>query len=341
MVLLNRRLRVFLVCLALAATGCTAWRQAAGGGPVPFSHEKMLHQSVVCADCHTKAAEGDRAGMPDLDTCNMCHEDIDKGKSAEQTAAIHFKDGVFDAAKVTAVPSEIIFSHKTHTVDAKVACTDCHQGIEKSTQVDKSLGLRMQDCIACHAKSSSPKSAIAKDDCARCHKEIRKDAKPPTHAQHWLKRHGDKALDGDRTAANDCSLCHTQQSCDSCHKTQKPENHTNQWRQRGHGTVAALDRDGCATCHTSESCTACHSTTAPRNHRGQWGGDKSKHCQSCHIPVSGESCAVCHQGTPSHAKASPTPASMKNTNCRSCHGVAPAAKLPHTDNGSDCNYCHR
>jgi len=64
-------------------------------------------------------------------------------------------------------------------------------------------------------------------------------------------------------------------------------------------------------------------------------------CQSCHVPLSGENCSTCHQqGTPSHAKATPTPATMRGTDCRVCHGVAPAATLPHVDNGDNCNYCH-
>jgi hypothetical protein len=344
MELLTRRLRPFLICLVLAATGCEALRHANAGGIVPFSHEKMLHQSLVCADCHTKTAEGAQAGMPDLETCLMCHEDLDKGKPANRTASVHFVDGQYKGAKVTDIPSEVIFSHKAHTVDAKVGCVDCHKGIESNVEVDKNLGLEMKDCIACHAKSPSPRAAIAQDDCERCHSEIRKDAMPPSHKAHWLKRHGDKAQDGDKTAANDCSLCHTDESCNTCHKTQAPENHNNNWRMRGHGTVAAMDREGCATCHTSESCTACHSTTAPRTHRGQWGGEKSRHCQSCHIPVAGESCALCHQGTPSHNQATPVPAGNhppSNANCRSCHGVAPTAPLPHSDNGSSCTYCHR
>ena len=342
--LLNRRFVPFLVCLLLVAAGCTAWRLGTQE-PLRFSHEKMLHQSVECADCHTQAATGDKAGMPDLATCQDCHEDIDKIKPKDRSAASLFESAGFRAAKVTEIPSEIIFSHKTHTIDHKVTCTECHQGIEKSTAVSKDLGLGMQDCIACHeqkAKTVKPvKTAGGAEDCALCHKDIRKDLKPTTHLQNWLRFHGQKARDGDQEGLNQCSYCHAQDSCDSCHKTQAPANHTSQWRERGHGVAASIDRDTCTTCHQSDTCTSCHKTTAPRTHRGQWGEPKDKHCQNCHIPVDGERCSVCHQeGTPSHARATPTPASMVGTDCRTCHGTAPNAQMPHVDNGDDCNYCH-
>lgn len=300
----------------------------------------MLHQSVECADCHTKTATDAHAGMPDTDTCLTCHEDIDAPKPPERHVATLFNaDGSFKSANVTAIPSEVIFSHKNHTVDNKVGCLECHPAMPKNNGVvPEGIRVGMQECIACHAKTMGESKA---NDCATCHQTIRKDVKPPTHQQNWLRFHGQEAKDGDKQGMSQCSLCHTEDSCTTCHQTQAPKNHTNAWRERGHGVAASIDRDSCNVCHQSDTCTSCHETTAPRSHRGQWGGSKDTHCQSCHIPVSDESCSVCHQqGTPSHALAAPTPATMIGTNCRACHGVAPAAKLPHVDNGDDCNYCH-
>jgi len=55
----------------------------------------------------------------------------------------------------------------------------------------------------------------------------------------------------------------------------------------------------------------------------------------------GESCFVCHKGTPSHNLAPPMPAFPPHNaamDCRSCHGVT--APLPHVDNGDSCTFCH-
>lgn len=339
MQLLKHRFGPFMVCLLLVIAGCATWRQV--GGPVfRFNHEKMLHQSLECTDCHTEVLKGAKAGMPVLETCLDCHEDIDKRQPPERQVTSLFDKNVYKATNATAIPAEVIFSHKNHTVDQKIACADCHIGIKDSTSITKEVRVDMKACITCHAKVDKP--GMAADDCATCHQTIRKEVKPETHQQNWSRFHGQKAKDGDQEGQNQCSLCHTQESCTTCHKTQAPTNHTNLWRERGHGVTASMNRESCTTCHQSDTCNTCHQSTAPRNHSGQWGGPTDKHCQNCHVPVSRESCALCHQnGTPSHAKATPTPANMIGTNCRACHGTAPNAKLPHIDNGDDCNSCHK
>ena len=77
----------------------------------------------------------------------------------------------------------------------------------------------------------------------------------------------------------------------------------------------------------------------PDSHGGNWGGTQSVHCLTCHFPLSGESCAVCHKGTPSHLEAAPKPDwHTPAMNCRQCHGVG--QPLPHVDKGDDCNACH-
>lgn len=344
MQLLKHRAAPFLVCLVVIVTGCAVWRQVATVEPLRFSHEKMLHQSLECADCHADTGKTAKAGMPSKETCLDCHENIDAQKPPEKGVASFFnEDGTFKAARVTAIPEEVKFSHKNHTIDHKVACAECHEGIPESTAITKAVRVTMAECIDCHEKTA--KTATSRDEadkCATCHTSIRKDGKPASHAQNWIKFHGQKDKDGDQEGMNKCSLCHQQDSCTNCHNTMKPTNHTNHWRERGHGVTSALDRETCNTCHKSDFCTSCHKTTAPRTHRGQWGAPTDKHCVNCHIPVSGENCSTCHQqGTPSHNTAAPTPASMIGTNCRACHGVAPAAQLPHVDNGDDCNYCHR
>lgn len=371
MQLLKHRYGPFMVCLILAVAGCAAWRQVGANQPLRFSHEKMLHQSVECADCHAETAKGAKAGMPKMETCMDCHEDIDKKKDPDHQIASMFENGVFKAAKITAIPAEVIFSHQKHTVDHKVACNECHKGIEKSNAVSKELRVGMGECIACHTKTAaaikfagipvttSPTNAtvavatpaapstaahvgLGAEDCATCHTTLRKDAKPPTHAQNWQKFHGQTVKDGEMEGSNKCSLCHTEESCNTCHRTEAPTSHTTLWRQKGHGLAASMDRQSCATCHQSDSCDSCHKTTAPRNHTGQWAGAKDTHCLNCHIGESGDSCSVCHQGNPQgHQKAEP----MKNMNpgadCRSCHVGNTRAKMKHVDNGDDCNSCHQ
>ena len=63
-------------------------------------------------------------------------------------------------------------------------------------------------------------------------------------------------------------------------------------------------------------------------------------CLSCHEPLRGESCGVCHEQATSHELATPLPSDhVPGMNCRQCHGNG--QPLPHVDNGQLCTSCHR
>lgn len=68
----------------------------------------------------------------------------------------------------------VIFSHENHVNKAKKKCTDCHtkifkmkKGADKLTQASFAEG---KYCGACH-DGKKAFSAIAKSDCAKCHKK--------------------------------------------------------------------------------------------------------------------------------------------------------------------------
>jgi hypothetical protein len=126
----------------------------------------------------------------------------------------------------------------------------------------------------------------------------------------------------------------------ACHVQVAPRSHTTHFVTRGHGWDAATDRQACAACHDQDACVRCHEQTRPRSHAGAWGGVRSTHCDSCHVPVASSDCATCHQGTPSHASATPLPPThTAGMDCRQCHGLS--QPLPHVDNGMECIACHR
>jgi hypothetical protein len=181
------------------------------------------------------------------------------------------------------------------------------------------------------------RASLVANDCAVCHREIRKDAPPPNHRLNWKRLHGQASRDDGVSMANRCSLCHTEASCSSCHREEEPASHTHFWKERGHGIAVGIDRGACATCHHADACDRCHRDTAPRSHVGAWGAPRDNHCYSCHGLARGQGCGMCHRGAPGHLEAEPKP-SWHNAgmNCRSCH-----YPVPHADNGMDCNACHR
>ncbi len=334
--------RRWLAILLLAGLGasCTMLRAIWPGGgaaPRPFNHEAHIVRGTSCADCHETAEKDVKAGMPSKAFCLNCHEDLDKdaAKPLEKKVA-WFLDEKGEPAwsSFTKQSSEIRFSHAAHAARG-VACTACHEGVDKDTGLVPGKVQRMASCTACHAQK-----AVAKNTCATCHTRLDLAVPPANHGQLWTSLHGRAAREGVATAtANNCALCHKNDACTTCHQTRPPADHTEAWRHRPHGLAAGIDRQRCTTCHAADGCARCHQETVPRSHGAGWGGPSNQHCRGCHVPVQREpSCAVCHRSTPSHDAAPPKPGwHTPAMNCRSCHALS----LKHPDNGDNCNACHR
>jgi hypothetical protein len=326
-----------LVAMAISAGGCMLF---SGKGdperPLAFDHAVHVKEGLECTDCHAGASDSDEPGMPGAAQCQLCHANLDKDKPPEKRAASLFTDGKFQAVHASRLPDEVIFSHSAH-VGRGTDCAACHRGIEASTRIGPGMRIGMDDCNACHAGKATPRGTS--QECAVCHKEIRKDVAPPSHAQSWKKMHGQVARGAGDAIDERCSLCHTESTCTTCHMSEMPGNHDNFWRIKGHGIAAEIDRVNCMACHRPDSCERCHADTLPLSHVGTWGAPLDTHCLSCHFPLQSETCVVCHKGTPSHQTATPLPPGHNpGMNCRQCHGVT--QPLPHVDNGSTCTTCH-
>jgi hypothetical protein len=321
---------------ALAAAGAGCALLGGGGGPARFAFSHRIHvdgQELECENCHESAAVDEDPGMPYLDTCWLCHAELDEEKPPDRTAESLFDaDEQFLAARVCRVSDEVIFSHLLH-VEALGDCAACHAEIIDGSAVEPAAALLMADCTDCHAALG------VASDCATCHLVERADRAPASHSLGWTREHGPTVrarLEGTR---NDCSICHTEASCNECHQIMPPRNHTTAFRRGLHGIHASMERQSCDACHQPATCDACHQTTAPMSHVGPWGGTKSTHCTACHLPLQYESCSLCHKALTSHFLATPKPSwHTPFMDCRQCHGMGQA--LPHVDNGDDCNSCH-
>jgi len=336
MAVLGRRVRsaASLALSALALAGCVLF--GTGEKRFAFSHERHVSKEKLdCENCHADAAASDEPGMPSRDTCDVCHQGIDEAKPAERRIAGLFHGEEFSAAHASALSSELVFSHQRHA--SVLACNLCHEGIESNERVTSLARPTMALCTDCHREKKAP------SECATCHKEIREAWAPPSHRSNWKRIHGQTVRAHSDLTADGCWLCHTESTCSTCHQSEKPENHDNFWRQRGHGVVAMMDRENCAACHEPASCERCHADVKPKNHVGNWGAPRDNHCLVCHQPLSQEGCSACHPMAKSHLSAPPKPPSHYiGMDCRSCHtyGRHPPLEFSHVDNGDDCNSCH-
>ena len=323
------------ILLAVFA-GCVLVDALRGEKPFAFSHRvHVVQEELECADCHRGGTTSDEPGMPALSQCMLCHKAIDEKKPPGRQVASLYVGKEYQGAHAAELGHEIVFSHKQHTGQVK-DCDACHVGIKENEVVDRHQAVTMDACNRCHDE----RNVKGGRDCAVCHKEIRADRKPETHQPLWLRAHGRTVRAHSEETNDRCSLCHDDSSCESCHLAEPPENHNIYFRRRGHGVMARMDRDQCAACHRPDGCDACHNEARPLNHVGGWGSPTDNHCRTCHEPLRNSECSTCHKSAPSHGLAAPKPPGhVPSMNCRQCHGVG--VRLPHFDNGDDCNSCHR
>lgn len=313
-----------------------------------IDHESHIAKGLECADCHFKdAAKGEPFDPKPITykVCSECHDEEDAPLPDDKKVKNRFFTAAGAAKWTTAIKpydDEILFRHGPHVKAGSASCATCHGEMKGE---DRFVGLRfsMGACMSCHQQKG------ARNSCDACHRDIRTDARPPSHEKLWKEVHGQLARSDREKAEQHCDLCHDDQAfCDRCHRDEAPRSHNQLWRLKSHGVMAAMDRKSCQTCHQTDYCIRCHESTPPSSHRGRWGPLPSTHCTECHFPIRREeSCRVCHFEEPKHETATDQPAShVPGMDCRLCHtpagsGPGGAPRLPHFDNGTECAFCHK
>ena len=217
------------------------------------------------------------------------------------------------------------FPHSIH-LEQGVGCTDCHEGIDKATTLNKRHLPTTAKCGECHNDNRPAPStenippprltfshakhlpqAQIKGKCDTCHKKLPEMGEAyPTMSMET------------------CTGCHKHQQdfaqgrCRPCHldlKGYKPERayaHEGDWL-RNHGAQARPSAESCAACHDQTYCAACHAatTTAARPsiiwpeeversfiHRGDYvsrhmvdAASNPASCRKCHGT---KFCEACH-----------------------------------------------
>jgi hypothetical protein len=310
-----------------------------------LDHAAHAQRGLSCGDCHGKGVPaGGEPRPPTYAACAECHDDEDKALPDERKVrnAFFAPDGSPRWSRsIAPYDGEVLFSHGAH---ATTACETCHEtapggGLAGPGRVRGHL-FSMDTCVACHDAKR------AKNSCDACHRVLREDVAPADHAHLWKQRHGLFTRTATDRRERHCDDCHRQpQWCEKCHRDEAPANHTNLFRLKTHGVLAAMDRASCQVCHTTDYCQRCHLDTPPRSHRGMFAHGKSTHCLDCHFPIrQEENCHVCHREEPRHETAPDMPPWHEASFvCRNCHneiGQGGAPPLRHVDNGMSCLFCH-
>lgn len=168
----------------------------------PFDFNHALHMEEVgegCESCHYFREDGSFSGVPTLENCIDCHEEV-LGDSEDE--AIFVEQYVANEREVpwliySQQPDCVFFSHAAHIHGANMDCVTCHGHIGESESLkpyeqNRISGysrdiwgqniagfkrntwdrMKMNDCAACHKEAGVHESSVQtrKDACFVCHK---------------------------------------------------------------------------------------------------------------------------------------------------------------------------
>jgi hypothetical protein len=135
--------------------------------PVAFNHRIHVQDlELACTDCHQFYETETFSGLPEADTCAMCHEEA-QSQSGEEAKLVSLlsEGGPLEWQSLFAQPAHVFYSHSRHVTVAGIECDQCHGLIgESETPPRKVELLSMDACIDCHQQRQ------ASTDCTDCHR---------------------------------------------------------------------------------------------------------------------------------------------------------------------------
>jgi len=144
--------------------------------PIEFSHKiHATDNEIPCQYCHTQARRSASAGVPSVEKCVGCHNEVaaDKPQIRKLLNYWNNKEPI-PWVKVHDLPDFVHFTHKRH-VAAGIECQTCHGPVETMDRVrvkrttdehPMEAPLKMGVCLDCHKNFEVEHGT----DCWTCHK---------------------------------------------------------------------------------------------------------------------------------------------------------------------------
>ena len=135
--------------------------------PINFSHRIHAGDNEIdCMYCHVQARRSPSAGVPSVNKCMGCHQEIatDRPQVRLLTNYWQTREPIY-WVKVHDLPDFVHFTHKRH-VAAGIECQTCHGPVETMDVVSREAPLKMGLCLDCHRQNEVEHGT----DCWTCHK---------------------------------------------------------------------------------------------------------------------------------------------------------------------------
>lgn len=166
-----------LAIFSLAVYGVSA-SQKSPEQPIQFTHKLHVGLGVQCLYCHPGALRGPSPGLPTINKCWGCHQQVAKTQTSDllkpmrdriDSATGQPKEG-FVWIPVAQVPDFVHFTHRPH-IAAGVNCEDCHGDMTKVTIAENPQIMNMGWCLNCHKQKAGEdeEKLIKLTDCGTCH----------------------------------------------------------------------------------------------------------------------------------------------------------------------------
>lgn len=132
--------------------------------PIEFPHVRHAKDMQInCMYCHTYARRGSVAGIPPMQKCIGCHQNIE---SVRETPRIKKLFEYWEAKKaipwkkVHDLPDFVRFNHERHIKrfvfqqnrPVQEVCGACHGDVKEMTVARRQKSLAMGWCVSCHEK---------------------------------------------------------------------------------------------------------------------------------------------------------------------------------------------
>ena len=135
--------------------------------PIQFSHRIHAGENQIpCMYCHVQARRSISAGVPSVNKCMGCHNEVATDRPQIRLLASYWaSQEPIPWIKVHDLPDFVHFTHKRH-IAAGIECQTCHGPVETMDVVSREAPLKMGLCLNCHKDNEVEFGT----DCWTCHK---------------------------------------------------------------------------------------------------------------------------------------------------------------------------
>ena len=133
--------------------------------PIAFSHEFHAGQlHIDCLYCHRFAHQSPAAGIPSMQLCIGCHQNV--AAETKDTARLldHWKQkSPVSWVRLQRLPDFVYFTHERHLAH-DLQCVNCHGRVDQMPETPRAATYEMGWCLSCHQQRGASR------DCVTCHK---------------------------------------------------------------------------------------------------------------------------------------------------------------------------